>query len=304
MITKKMQLDLNKKIVKIDNYQRFTVNIFILIKNLSNLKQAVWIKDWIVISSYALLKISVLMKENKLSADHDLIFKSDYDQDLKQMSDLFMHVVNISFFFMQVQNDIKRSIIIQQHARIEAVLEYEENDYFLMNSVNHHLVIIDWKQHKTSDWKSSLIREISVLIIIITTLSTATSNLLTSSTLSVLNLLSSKIDSYLKTILQNNIIIYDINQIIIAIAEIINVYDIWINKKNTVNILEKNWMSITLVFKTKISSAKVYSLSIKNKMLINEIFDKLHEQHKFTWIEQSMLYDFSVFVVWREINEI
>lgn len=70
------------------------------------------------------------------------------------------------------------------------------------------------------------------------------------------------------------------------------------------NILEENWMSITLTLEIKILLTRVYSLSTKDKKLIDEIFDKLHEQHKLTWIEQSTLYDFSVFVVWREINEI
>ncbi len=96
-----------------------------------------------MISSHALLKVSVLAKKNKLSTDHDLIFKPDYDQDLKQMNDLFTHVVNISFFFVQVRNDIEKSVIIQRYAKIEAVLEYEEDDCFLTNSTNHHLMIID-----------------------------------------------------------------------------------------------------------------------------------------------------------------
>ncbi len=304
MIIKKMQLDLNEKIVRINSCQEFTVNIFVFTRNLLNLKRIVWIKDWIMISSHAFLKVSVLVKKNKLSTDHDLIFKSDYDQDLKQINDLFTHVVDISFFFVQVWNDIEKSVIIQRHARIEAMLKYEEDDCFLTNSTNHHLMIIDWKQHKTSDWKSSLLRKISVLVIIIATLSTANSNLLSFSTSTVSNLLSIKVNSDLKIILQNNITIYDINQIVITIAEIINFYNIWTDQKNTVDILKKNWMSITLVSETKISSARVYSLSTKDKKLINEIFDKLHKQYKLTWIKQSTLYDFSVFVVWRDINEI
>ncbi len=234
----------------------------------------------------------------------DLIFKSDYDQDLKQTSDLFTHVVDISFFFVQVRNDIEKSIIIQRHARIEAMLKYKEDDCFLTNSMNHHLMIIDWKQHKTSDWKNSLLRKISVLVIIITTLLTANSNLLSFLTSTVSNLLSTKIDSDLKSTLQNDVTIYDITQIITAIAEIVNSYDIWTDKRNIVNIFEENWMSITLTFEIKIFLTRVYSLSTKDKKLIDEIFDKLHEQHKLTWIKQSMLYDFSVFVVWREINEI
>jgi len=55
-----------------------------------------------VISSHALLKVSVLIKENKLFTDHNLIFKLNYNQDLKQMNDFFTHVVDVSFFFVQV----------------------------------------------------------------------------------------------------------------------------------------------------------------------------------------------------------
>ncbi len=207
----------------------------------------------------------------------DLIFKSYYDQDLKQTSDLFTHVVDISFFFVQVRNDIEKSIIIQRHARIEAMFKYEEDDCFLTNSMNHHLMIIDWKQHKTSDWKNSLLRKISVLVIIITTLLTANSNLLSFLTSTVSNLLSTKIDSDLKSTLQNDVTIYDITQIIIAIAEIVNSYNIWTDKRNIVNIFEENWMSITLTFEIKIFLTRVYSLSTKDKKLIDEIFDKLHE---------------------------
>ncbi len=304
MTTEKMQLDLNEKIVRIDSCQEFTVNIFVLTRNLSNLKRIVRIKDWIVISSHALLKVSVLVKENKLSTDHDLIFELNYDQDLKQTSDLFTHVVDVSFFFVQVRNDIEKSVTIQRHARIEAVLEYKEDDCFLTNSTNHHLMIIDWKQHRTSDWKNSLLREISVLVAVVAILPTANSNLLSSSTSTVSNLLSTKVDSDLKSTLSNDITIYDITQMITAIAEIVNSYDIWTDKKNIVNIFKENWMSITLTFDAKISLTRVYSLSTKDKKLIDEIFDKLHEQHKLTWIEQSTLYDFSMFVVWREINEI
>jgi len=41
MIIKKMQLDLNEKIVRINSCQEFTVNIFVFTRNLSNLKRIV-----------------------------------------------------------------------------------------------------------------------------------------------------------------------------------------------------------------------------------------------------------------------
>ena len=43
---------------------------------------------------------------------------------------------------------------------------------------------------------------------------------------------------------------------------------------------------------------KVYSLSTKDKDMIDKIFDKLHAQDKLSWTSQFTFFDYSVFVVW------
>ena len=50
-----------------------------------------------------------------------------------------------------------------------------------------------------------------------------------------------------------------------------------------VKLLEKNWMKISLRFDWQnriFKKIKVYSLNIKNRDLIDQIFDKLHEQNR------------------------
>ena len=44
---------------------------------------------------------------------------------------------------------------------------------------------------------------------------------------------------------------------------------------------------------------KIYSLEFKNKMIINNIFNKLHQKEKMFWSNNHISSEYSVFVVWR-----
>lgn len=57
-------------------------------------------------------------------------------------------------------------------------------------------------------------------------------------------------------------------------------------------------------WKSRISSkTKVYSLNTKNRELINEIFDKLHDVDKLDWTQKSTSFSYSIFYVWKIVNE-
>jgi hypothetical protein len=62
-------------------------------------------------------------------------------------------------------------------------------------------------------------------------------------------------------------------------------------------------MSIILKLEVKIEIVKVYSMNSTKRHLIDEIFDKLHDQQKMHWIIEFTTHDAFVFVVWRMINE-
>ena len=46
----------------------------------------------------------------------------------------------------------------------------------------------------------------------------------------------------------------------------------------------------------------MYSLSTKNKKLIDEIFDKFHESNKLNWTKNFISFNYSIFCVWKIIN--
>ena len=66
---------------------------------------------------------------------------------------------------------------------------------------------------------------------------------------------------------------------------------------------EKNWMRLSLKtnweFKIK-EKIKVYSLRQRDKIVIDEIFNKLHSQDRLKWTKQNTFFSFSVFVIWRD----
>ena len=77
---------------------------------------------------------------------------------------------------------------------------------------------------------------------------------------------------------------------------------VWSEIRQVVDILEKYWMQICLKNNWKVTSAKLkhklYSVSVNEHTVINEILDKLHDQEKTYWIQNSVLYACSVFVTW------
>ena len=77
---------------------------------------------------------------------------------------------------------------------------------------------------------------------------------------------------------------------------------VWLETEQVVDISEKYWMQIHLKNNWKVISAKLkykfYSMSVNKHIVINEILDKLYNQEKTYWIQNSAFYICSVFVTW------
>ena len=59
-------------------------------------------------------------------------------------------------------------------------------------------------------------------------------------------------------------------------------------------------MLIILKSNAKLKLVKIYLIKSKKRLIINVTFDKIHANDKITWVNQSTLFNFSIFVVWRE----
>ena len=65
-------------------------------------------------------------------------------------------------------------------------------------------------------------------------------------------------------------------------------------------------MKISLKFDWKnkiLDKIKVYSLNRKDRKLVNQTFDKFHEIDKLDWTIDFTFFNYSIFCVWKIINE-
>ena len=95
-------------------------------------------------------------------------------------------------------------------------------------------------------------------------------------------------------------------QIVKTFINVVNKYiKLWTNKE-FVKLSQKNWMRISLKidWETKIiKKVKIYSLEKKNKIVVDNIFNKLHEQDRLFWTSKSTFFSFLCFVVWKDSLE-
>ena len=108
--------------------------------------------------------------------------------------------------------------------------------------------------------------------------------------------------------LNNDIMIYESQMNVSVIKTIIKKKPLlWKNHENVMNMLKKMWMKIFLInnwrkiYKTK--QTKIYSLNKKNKKMMNKKFNKYHEQKWLNWTKIKIFFTFSMFVIWKIIND-
>ena len=115
-----------------------------------------------------------------------------------------------------------------------------------------------------------------------------------------------KISSSTKIIFFNDVIIHNF-EIADFFVKIVEKFSILWNDTEFVKLSKKNWIRIFLKsdWKNKIiDKAKIYSLDVKNRQLIDDIFDEFHRFEKFVWTNESTSFFYSIFCIWKNvINE-
>ena len=109
-----------------------------------------------------------------------------------------------------------------------------------------------------------------------------------------------------ETKLVNDITVYRTSEKVKDVMRVIDDYlTIWTDFRNTVNLSDDEHMTILLINDWMSSEVKlshcIYSLKLKSWALIDEKFDKLHDEGKMTWINASTQFGFSVFIVWKTV---
>ena len=102
--------------------------------------------------------------------------------------------------------------------------------------------------------------------------------------------------------LYNGVTMFDDHENAKNFEKLIKKYDSLWKKKNTlIKIFESAYMPISLKFDwtNHLKINRIYSLEIKNRVLIDETFDKFHQQKEMKWIKNFIFFEYFVFVIWR-----
>ena len=103
-------------------------------------------------------------------------------------------------------------------------------------------------------------------------------------------------------ILSNEITIYQFVDIEIFVSIMKKISILWIDV-DFVELFEKNWMRIFLKSNWKnrvFDKIKIYFLNVRDRELMNKIFDEFHEQKRMSWTNISTSFNYSIFCIWKK----
>ena len=186
-----------------------------------------------------------------------------------------------------VYNVTTSFVRLSRKARFEALFEYEQNDAFLIISTDAFLAIGNVKS-----WKSNLVKDIMIAAAVFTGLTqkpmlrnAVPETIVSEITVFMTETSVTQIDLNLEHIMFNGIIIYDISEVTTQITSVIDEFsEIWKDQDVTVNISKEEWMFIFFKSDAAFKPSRVYLVNQKDKNVIDETFNKLHDQGKMQWI--------------------
>jgi hypothetical protein len=220
------------------------------------------------------------MKNKSLSKRNYFFQLVVRELNLESFDEVMIHIMSANIVAVQVCNSTEKSVVISRRVRLDRIIEYEKHECYFIDSKKTSLAIEStWKKSDSltvSNW-----RKTSILVFIHINLKN-----------------SSSVKKSMKEKSLNEITTYDTLTIRQQLFDTVEKYSLWNKTENfVINVSKNEWMSITLKSDAKIEFAKIYSMSSKERELIDEIFDMLHNQRKMNWIKKSIAHEALVFVV-------
>ena len=329
MKSKKIDINVTKEIAHIDSCDvivALNVKISRIIVHTS-----IHARKTIIVFSHIEIVLSIHF--TIIFADRDFLFES------KNLNlSLYVHLTDVEFKNIVVKNDNDKSVHISRNCRVERMTELDFSNAYVIsadddNNVVELAVRKSFTKHKIS-WFKRVIVVVYVAIVVITSINLSIVN----SSITILNsliiensfstdyiaqaslsvsqifdvtmsdvLFASTSSFASKIIFNNDITIHRFSDVVVqTFTDIVEEYfDLW-KKTDFADLSKENWMRIffKIDWESRISDkVKIYSLSTKDKKLIDVIFDKLHEFDKLNWIEEFTFFSYFVFCVWKNVND-
>ena len=307
---KDIVLHVEKGKLTIDSCGDFSAPLSVVAKDDVRVKRTIRAQANVIISAHSCFAIPIKLRESKLS-DRDMLFNSDHIERLDKEDEVFVHLVDSNFFFVQARNTIDQSIVITRSERLGTLNEYEKDGCYLADPEVRHLAAESWI-------RKALKLDVAALAAFggaVTGMAkTASSTTVTSPFVSSVSTLPSAPSIGMSVILEQpnlhqeyttsfDITVYGIDSTVKIIAVVAEDFlNLWQNDGFTVRLPPEEWMPINLQPDAKVTSFKVYPLEQADKDLIDQQFDELQRQSKLEFTTQPTPFSYSVFVVWRIVH--
>ena len=248
----------------------------------------------------------------KLPEDRDLLFEPQCSLLLGHSGGVFAHIVDASFRTVHVKNDTDQAVIIPRKARLGILGEYQQDGCLPIGAHHANLAATGWR-----NWKTELARKAFAVAVAMSAAVTSDGLTKPSSDTTSMGSLGSfspgvagsansgstaiAIDPHLEHVMPNGVTIYGKPDAAEQLAQLLDQHqDLFIDKGQTVDIPESEWMPIPLKPNVTSKPSKVYPVGRPDKEVINATFDKMHEQGKMSWSTQPTPFSYPVFVVWKD----
>ena len=209
-----------------------------------------------------LIKISVIFYDD-LSNDKNFLFESQCTTYLNQNENVFAHIIDSNLFFIQIHNITIESITLTKRARLKSIMKYNQQKCYQITMNEAFKVVCDWmfKRFIKNSWKIKIIKVVAIITIVCAiTIDNSSFKIDDNSSFRINNFsaidLSSlnidifvnvsmiidifQIDSTLKHICFNDVIVYDSSNAIDSIVVLMKKYqNLFVDKNITMNISKK-----------------------------------------------------------------
>ena len=276
-------VDMSKKMAIIHSCDGISVPLSVTTRSNQRLHRPVLSKEVTTIPPRTVTMIPI-KRHADLPQDRDFLFEPQYNgitKRLEQTGSIYAHVVDCNMTHVQVHNGSNNAFTLPTNTRLGILIEYDADGCYLIDSDTYGIA-----GASSHDGCNRYLDSIS---------------LIRASTNNVVNA-----DS-METKLPNGITIYGSEEDREQLTKVVNeIPDLWKDRGQAV-VPQKDWMSIPLVDnwteKYKPGIAKVYPVGPKNRAIIDEDFDKLHQQGRMTWSNDPTPFSFPCFVVWKTLAD-
>lgn len=241
--------------------------------------------------------------------DRDFLF-----EPTNQAVTLFASIVNSATTRVVVQNSSDLPMTLSKFTKLGTIGDDDIGGYFATPQENEPLAA----KSKRNTWKRSMFKGLlAAAAAVQVTTSSATVNHATETPLQVTQAHAASgklIDSVLTGLppdrsegevhLSNGITVYGDLSTVDKVEQVATKFaSLWADTGQQVNMPKNEYMEIPLVDNWehiyKPGQARVYASGLRDRQLIDETFDKLHEQGRLEWTKSHTPFSFPCFVVWK-----